>query len=107
MTTQSRNQSTVSTVYQVDMNRSLGTISVPNGDVQNIRTYLICSCPGKWSNLHWYCKICEVEVRNICEIPAQVKDSSNDLNDRGVNLEQMMDQLEKKMEDTKTEMKRS
>jgi hypothetical protein len=82
---------------------------VPNGDVQNIRTYLICSCPGKWSNLHWYCKICEVEVINICENPAQVKDSSNttDLNVRDVNLEQMMDRLEKKMEDMKQKMKRS
>jgi len=54
---------------------------------------------GKWSNLHWYCKIYEVEVRNFCENPSQVKGSSKitDLNDNVVNLEQMMmDRLEKK-----------
>ena len=59
---------------------------------------------GKWRNLHWYCKICEVDVRNFCVNPAQVRDSSKttDLNDKGAHLEQMMEKLEKRMEDMMT-----
>ena len=34
---------------------------------------------GKWGNLHWYCKICEVEVRHFCEkpTPSQPEEEEN------------------------------
>ena len=100
MRIQNRNHSTVSIVYQVVTNRSLDARCAKWGcpEYTDLPPYVDV---GKWSNSHWYCKICEVEVRCFCENPSQVKDSSKttDLNDRGVNLEQIMDRLEKKMED--------
>ena len=57
---------------------------------------------GKWGNLHWYCKACEVLIKAFCnqgDTDMQSSISNTDISEaRSLRLEGMMAKLEKRMD---------